>query len=118
MTQVTCLMRYAPYGTDQARESLDALLAMAIFTENLSVVWLDDGVFQITQSHQSDKINRKNFNLAVKGFDLYGVDQRYVCETSLKKRGIRVDDLSVSASPLDSPALNQLLARSDKILSL
>ena len=39
--------RKAPYGTDYALESLEVVLIGAAFEQDVSLAFLDDGVFQL-----------------------------------------------------------------------
>lgn len=53
------ILRQSPYHGSLAREALDMALAFAAFDENVQLLFLDDGVFSITerprQQHYSDK---------------------------------------------------------------
>ena len=41
--------RKAPYGTIYALESLEVVLIAAAFDQDISLVFVDDGVYQLTQ---------------------------------------------------------------------
>ena len=53
--------RRAPYGTIYALEILETVLISAAFEQNVSVVFVDDGVFQIKKGHDTADLGMKNF---------------------------------------------------------
>ena len=57
-----CYMnRKAPYGTIYALESLEVVLIAAAFDQDISLVFADDGVYQLTNNQDTDGIGMKNF---------------------------------------------------------
>ena len=117
MKSILYVMSKAPYGSDLAKESLDALMAMAIFDQALSALWLDDGVFQLLNNQQATKIEEKNFNSVTSGFELYGVEQCYVCSSSLSLRGLKLSQLSINAKPLNAQEIKTLMSQQQQIVS-
>ena len=53
--------RKSPYGTIYALESLEVVLITAAFDQDVSLAFLDDGVFQLTKNQNTDGIGMKNF---------------------------------------------------------
>ena len=47
------LNRRAPYGTIYAWESLEVVLIGAAFDQDVSVMFLDDGVYELTKGHST-----------------------------------------------------------------
>ena len=45
--------RRAPYGTIYALEGLEMVLITGAFDQDVSVVFMDDGVFQIVKGHDT-----------------------------------------------------------------
>ncbi|MDA9003903.1 sulfurtransferase complex subunit TusC [bacterium] len=115
---ITCLMRHAPYGTDRAHESLEALLAMAIFDPQIHAIWLDDGIFQITAHHEAHTIGRKNFNAMARAFELYDLSHCYACQTSLRLRGFGKNDIIEGVTVAEPDQLKTLLHNATAIVSL
>ncbi len=85
--------RKAPYGTVYALESLEVVLIGAAFEQNVKLVFMDDGVYQLTKNQDTDGIGMKNFSKTYSALGDYDVNQIYVCEQSLKDRGLTLDDL-------------------------
>ena len=85
--------RKAPYGTVYALESLEVVLISAAFDQEVSVAFLDDGVYQITKGQDTTGILQKNFSKTYKALGDYDINKLYVEEESLAERGLSKDDL-------------------------
>ncbi len=85
--------RKAPYGTIYALESLEVVLIGAAFEQDVSLAFLDDGVFQLTRGQNTDGIGVKNFSPTFRALGDYDVTKFYVERESLQERGLSADDL-------------------------
>ncbi len=85
--------RKAPYGTIYALESLEVVLIGAAFEQDVALAFLDDGVFQLTKSQETDGIGCKNFSPTFRALGDYDVTRLYVERESLEERGLTEDDL-------------------------
>ena len=87
------LNRRAPYGTIYAWESLEVVLIGAAFDQEVSLAFIDDGVFQIVKGQETKEIGMKNFSPTYSALGDYEVKKLYVEKESLEERGLTVDDL-------------------------
>ncbi len=86
--------RRAPYGTVYALESLEVVLIGAAFDQDVSLLFVDDGVFQIKKNQDTTQGSGfKNFSSTYKALGDYDVNKLYVEKESLEERGLSVDDL-------------------------
>ncbi len=85
--------RKAPYGTIYALESLEVVLIGAAFDQDVSLAFLDDGVFQLTKGQDTNGIGIKNFSPTFRALGDYEVTKLYVEQESLDERGLTLDDL-------------------------
>jgi tRNA 2-thiouridine synthesizing protein C len=85
--------RKAPYGSVYALESLEVVLIGAAFEQDVSVAFVDDGVFEIVKGQKTDGIGMKNFSPTYTALGDYEVTKLYVEKESLDARGLTVDDL-------------------------
>jgi tRNA 2-thiouridine synthesizing protein C len=89
-----CYMnRKAPYGTIYALESLEVVLIAAAFDQDISLVFADDGVYQLTKNQDTDGIGMKNFSKTYSALGDYDIKKIYVEKESLDERGLTADDL-------------------------
>ncbi|MAT64719.1 MAG: sulfurtransferase complex subunit TusC [Gammaproteobacteria bacterium] len=85
--------RKAPYGTIYALESLEVVLIGAAFDQDVSLAFLDDGVYQLTKGQDTKDIGMKNFSPIYKVLGDYDINKLYVEKESLEARGLTLDDL-------------------------
>jgi tRNA 2-thiouridine synthesizing protein C len=89
--------RKAPYGTIYALESLEVVLISAAFEQDVSVAFLDDGVYQLLKEQNPSAIGMKNFSPTYRALGDYEVRKLYVEKESLQERGLdpsRLMDIS------------------------
>jgi len=85
--------RKAPYGTVYALESLEVVLIGAAFEQDVSLCFMDDGVYELTKGQKTDGIGMKNFSPTYTALGDYDIKQIYIEKESLEERGLTVDDL-------------------------
>jgi tRNA 2-thiouridine synthesizing protein C len=109
--------RKAPYGTIYALESLEVVLIAATFDQDVSLVFIDDGVYELVKGQQTKEIGIKNFSPSYRALEDYDVEKLYVDQTSLDQRGLTASDLLVPVAVLDAQQMGELMAQQDVILS-
>lgn len=109
--------RKAPYGTIYALESLEVVLIAAAFEQDVSMVFMDDGVFQIKKGQDTGQIGMKNFSPTYRALEGYDVEKLYVEAESLSERGLSEDDLLVPVEVMSRDAIARLMDEQDVILS-
>ena len=85
--------RKAPYGTIYALEALEVVLIGAAFDQDVSLAFLDDGVFQLAKGQKTKGVGIKNFSPTFRALGDYEVTKLYVEKESLDERGLTLDDL-------------------------
>ncbi|MAF48229.1 MAG: sulfurtransferase complex subunit TusC [Rhodospirillales bacterium] len=108
--------RRAPYGTIYALEGLEVVLITAAFDQDVSMVFIDDGVFEIKKGHDTEAVNMKNFSPTYRALDGYDVEKLYVERESMEARGMTEDDLIVPVEVLSSDELGALMQEQDVVI--
>ena len=85
--------RKAPHGTIYALESLEVVLIGAAFEQDVSLAFIDDGVYQLLHNQDTAGIGTKNFSPTYRALGDYEVNKIYVERESLHQRGLSKDDL-------------------------
>ncbi len=85
--------RKAPYGTIYALESLEVVLIAAAFDQDVSLVFADDGVYQLMKGQNTEEIGMKNFSPTYSALGDYDIKKIYIEKESLEERGLSLDDL-------------------------
>jgi tRNA 2-thiouridine synthesizing protein C len=109
--------RRAPYGTIYALECLEVVLIAAAFDQDVSVVFLDDGVCQLKKNQDTTGIGMKNFSKTYGALDDYDVEKIYVEKESLDARGLTADDLVIPVEVLTADELREVMAQQDVVIS-
>jgi tRNA 2-thiouridine synthesizing protein C len=109
--------RKAPYGTVYALESLEVVLIGAAFEQDVSLVFLDDGVFQLAKGQDTTMSDMKNFSPTYRALEMYDVEKLYVSRESLEMRGLTEEDLLVPVEVKSAAEIAELMETQDVILS-
>ena len=109
--------RKAPYGTVYALEGLEVVLITAAFDQDVSMVFIDDGVFQIKKDQETSGINMKNFSPTYRALEGYEVEKVYAEKESLVARGMDEDDLVIPVEILTASEIAELMDAQDVIVS-
>ncbi|MDX2315557.1 MAG: sulfurtransferase complex subunit TusC [Gammaproteobacteria bacterium] len=109
--------RRAPHGSIYAQESLEVVLVGAAFEQDVSVVFLDDGVYQIRKDQDTSAIGTKNFSKTFRALEMYDVEKLYVEKESMQARGMTEDDLNVPVEVKTSEEIGRLMEEQDVVLS-
>lgn len=112
------ISRQAPWSGPGAREALDIALAGGAYDLPMTMLFLDDGVFQLAPGQQPAALEQKNLGANLQALPMFGVDDIYACALSLRQRGLATATLTPAAMPLDDQALRELLARHDLVVTL
>jgi tRNA 2-thiouridine synthesizing protein C len=109
--------RKAPYGTVYALESLEVVLITATFDQDVSLAFIDDGVYELVKGQNTKAIGIKNFSPSYRALEGYDVEKLYVERESLDERGLSEDQLLVPVEVLSSAEMAALMAEQDVVLS-
>lgn len=114
----TFISRSAPYGSNRAQLCLDAAFAAAVFEQQVSYLFMDDGVYQLLANQDAEAISSKTLGRMLETLDLYGIEDVMVLDTALAERELTVDDLLLPVTVIDAAAAKDLLARSQRVINL
>ncbi len=69
------------------------MLIGAAFEQDVSLAFMDDGVYQLTKGQDTTGIGMKNFSPTYSALGDYEVNKIYVEKESLEERGLTLGDL-------------------------
>lgn len=116
--RILYLAARAPYDDDRAQELLDALLVAASFGAEVSVLFQDDGVWQLLPGQDGQQLGRRSLSAQLDALPLFEVEQLFADGKSLAERGLTADDLLLPVKTLYGPELAALLASHDQVIRL
>lgn len=118
MKKILLISRHPPYGSNIAKDAIDVALAAAVYDQDLSILFMDDGVFQLINTQNASEISQKNINAMLSAFPLYGIEKIYLHLSSATKRGIEINELILdNVIPIHDEDVSALLNNQDQILS-
>ena len=110
------VMREAPHGTIYTYEGLEMILIMAAYDQDISVAFIDDGVYALKKGQNTEDIEIKGFAKTFGALEGYDVEKLYVDQISLEERGLTEDDLVVDVEILSSAEIGKLMAEQDVVV--
>ncbi|MEI7934918.1 MAG: sulfurtransferase complex subunit TusC [Chlorobiaceae bacterium] len=110
------VLRHAPHGTIYTYEGLEMILIMAAYEQDLSVVFIGDGVYALKKDQDTSGIGIKGFSKTFMALDGYDVEKLYVDRVSLEERGLTEKDLVVAVEVLDAEETGRLMKEQDVII--
>ena len=110
------IVRKAPHGTIYTYEGLEMVLIMAAYDQDISMTFIDDGVYSLVKDQDTTGIEIKGFMKTLGVLEDYDVENLYVDKKSLEERGLTADDLYVDVEVLDANTIGQKMAEQDVII--
>lgn len=109
------VVSYAPYSNAYGQEALDAILIGASFEQVVSVLFINDGVFQIKSSQSTENTRIKPFTKTYMALGDFGVDNVFVHDLSLLARNVSQRDLIIDTQLLTSAQVAGVLSKYDRV---
>jgi len=116
MDSVAVLMRRAPYGSVYTAEGFRTIMGIAVFEMDISVIFMDDGVYALVAGQAPDKLDMKPLGDGFPMLTEFDVSKYYVHDQSLADRGLTTDDLLMDVEVVDGAQIAQILADAGKVL--
>lgn len=116
MSQVTFVFSSAPHATSRGREGIDAVLATSALCEDISVIFLGDGVAHLMKGQNTKNIGMKDYAPMLKLFDLYDIENVYVCQQSLQNMGLINAERYIDAPLCSQSEITEIIQTSEKIV--
>lgn len=110
-------MRAAPQGGIQVQETLDMVLTTAAMDQAVSLLFLDDGVFQLLAGQCPDVGARKQVAPMFQALPIYDVEELWVERESLEERGLDAGRLMLPVQMLARADVAAFLSRHDIAVS-
>ncbi len=115
MKKICVLFRSAPHGTTKGREALDFALLSASFEQEVSLIFVDEGVLHLIKDQQSELIGGKDYLAALKALPIYDIEAVFACKQSLADFGLN-HGLSIPVTALTDEGIAAHLKAVDEVL--
>jgi len=115
LKKVAIIFNQAPHGNTKGRETLDLVLALSDINQ-ISVFFIDEGVFHLLGNQQPDKILMRDYIATFGMLELYDINDIYVCDESLAKYNLITQPLIIDVKHVTKQTIANLLVTYDTIL--
>ncbi len=103
------VFRKAPYGSIYSFEGLENVLIMGAYDQDISVLFIDDGIYAIKDGMETEAVGIKNFSPTFRAIEAYDIEKLYIDKDSLESRGLTVDDLVIQPKVIDAEEVESLM---------
>lgn len=115
--RVLVVLRHAPHDSSWLREGLDVALVAAALGQDVTLLFLGDGVEALRGGQQVGPLGQKGSHATLDMLAMYDIDDIRVDAASLSRRGLTVGQLNWPACPVSDQALPGLLATSTSVFN-
>lgn len=114
MARILIIQQQSAWSNAQGREAQDMCLALAATDHQVSILYRDSAVLQLSPLHSSTAV--KDYTAAQKLFDLYDIEAVYACQSSLKRFQLTPKQLRIQVTQVGSDEQRALLAMADRVM--
>lgn len=122
------VVRKAPHGSIYVQEAQEVMLIVAAYEMELSVVFIDDGVFALKAGQDTKALGTKSFMPIFTALIDWEIENVYLDEDSMKQRNLSLDQIinigededteePVKPEILTATEIQALMKQQDAVLS-
>lgn len=117
MKKVLFVLRKPPHSGAYSQEMLDIIMTTAAFDQEVSVLLLDNAVFQVKNQQNPVSTGLKDTAAIFKALPIYNVRTLYAEKESLQERGLASDSLDEPVLEMSRSEVSEFFKQFDLILS-
>lgn len=103
------VFRTAPYGSIYSFEGLENVLIMGAYDQDVSVLFIDDGVFALKKGMDNSGTGIKDFSPTFRALEAYDIEKIFIDRNSMAERGISEDDLVIGAEVIEADQVEKMM---------
>ena len=111
------ILRKPPHSGAYVQEMLDIILTTAAFDQKVSILFLEDGVFQLKNGQRPEKASMKDTGAIFNALKIYDVNDIYTEVESLQERGLNPGDLCLPVQAFYRKDITGLMKRFDVVFA-
>ncbi|MGL4936333.1 sulfurtransferase complex subunit TusC [Shewanella sp.] len=116
MKKICILFRSAPHGTTKGREGLDLALLSASFEQEVSLLFVDEGILHLVKDQQPELIGAKDYIATFKALPLYDIDVVLICKQSLADYGLTPGLLTIPVTAVNDDSIAAHIKSVDEVI--
>jgi tRNA 2-thiouridine synthesizing protein C len=111
------ILRKPAHSGAHVQEMLDIILTTAAFDQKVSILLLDDGVFQLKNGQRPENVGMKDTAAIFKALEIYDINGIYTEVESLQERGLKPGDLCLPVREFYRKDIIGLMKRFDVVFA-
>jgi tRNA 2-thiouridine synthesizing protein C len=116
MKKYLIIMRHPPHGSIHVQEQLDIILTLGAFDRMVSLLFLDESVFQLFRGQSAEQYEHKETLAIFDALALYDVHDLWVETESLIEKGLVSEQLTLPVKTIARVRVSQFMSGFDVIL--
>ncbi|GLS84532.1 sulfurtransferase complex subunit TusC [Paraferrimonas haliotis] len=116
MKQIAIVFKDPSLGSSRGREALDVALLSASFEQQVSLIFVADGVYQLLDKQQPSLLESKDYIATFKALPFYDIEQVLVCQQAMDERQLTQQELIIDCQLADVPQIQAVLATVDEVI--
>jgi tRNA 2-thiouridine synthesizing protein C len=118
MKKIAIINTSASFNGPAPRESLDLALIFGAFEQQVTVFFVDDGVYQLIGQQQPELIGRKDYLSTMKALEIYDIEHIVGCEDDMLERGVQTDNLSMTVDIQPANVIAAMIRNFDHVVTM
>jgi tRNA 2-thiouridine synthesizing protein C len=114
--RILFVCQQAPYGSSLAKEAFDAILAASVYEQDVAILFIGVGVYQLLPEQETTPIAMKSFNKMLAAFPLYGINELIVDAETLAKTPFKAEELCCEIKLATAKEIQKLMQKYDVIV--
>jgi|TARA_Y100000294_G_scaffold76316_1_gene71949 tRNA 2-thiouridine synthesizing protein C len=108
-TKIMFVMRKPPHGSIHAYEGLETVLIAGAYDQDISIVFMGDGVLALKKNQETSELGVKGFAQTYRALEDYDIEKIYVDRETMEDRGLKTDDLVIEPTVMDASEIAKLM---------
>lgn len=109
MAKLMVVFRSAPYGSIYAFEGLENVLIMGAYDQDVSVMFIDDGVYAIKKGMDTSATGIKDFSPTFRALEAYDIEKIYIDRQSMEARGLSMEDFVIEPEVIERDQVEKMM---------
>jgi tRNA 2-thiouridine synthesizing protein C len=114
--KILFILRNPPHSGTHVQEALDFIMTVAAFDQEVSLLLLDNAVFQIKKQQSPEGLGLKDTATLFKALPIYNINTIYTETESLSEMGLTVDNLAEPVIEIPRIKIGELLKTFEWVL--
>lgn len=106
-----------PSSSPTGQEALECAFAFTNLEQDVTMIFVDDGVFQLLNGQDATVAGFKNHSKSYRALEFYDIENIFVCQESLQSRGLSKSELCVEVELFENKGLSSILEQYQHVVT-